>query len=244
MDVGKKLGRQDREGSGSAQPKEPKKQGRTDREGSGSKQPQQQKSSGKRKPGEIYADAKKMLDKGDWEGPNKLVRGMSKEKRMQRALGTTKNQDERIAAAKAGATNQDFKSNLDRYRKELGQTKPKAKTWVNPDAPKKPGRTDPEGSGSAQPKEPKKPARKLGLSPGAMGGKAKPGLSPGAMGGKVKTKPKVKSKGGDRHPPKMKKKEEGPTEKQVNDWIRSEAPGMRKSYDSFNKVRKSEKIKW
>ena len=106
------------------------------------------------------------------------------------------------------------------------------------------GRTDREGSGSAQPKEPKKPARKLGLSPGAMGGKAKPGLSPGAMGGKVKTKPKVKSKGGDRHPPKMKKKEEGPTEKQVNDWIRSEAPGMRKSYDSFNKVRKSEKIKW
>ena len=119
-----------------------------------------------------------------------------------------------------------------RIKERPGKTKPTS------------GRTDPEGSGSAQPKEPKKPARKLGLSPGAMGGKAKPGLSPGAMGGKVKTKPKVKSKGGDRHPPKMKKKEEGPTEKQVNDWIRSEAPGMRKSYDSFNKVRKSEKIKW
>ena len=167
-----------------------KKQGRTDREGSGSKQPQQQKSSGKRKPGEIYADAKKMLDKGDWEGPNKLVRGMSKEKRMQRALGTTKNQDERIAAAKAGATNQDFKSNLDRYRKELGQTKPKAKTWVNPDAPKKPGRTDPEGSGSAQPKEPKKPARKVKTTPKRdhhpPQPAPKPGLSPGAMGGRVK----------------------------------------------------------
>ena len=119
-----------------------------------------------------------------------------------------------------------------RIKERPGKTKPTS------------GRTDPEGSGSAQPKEPKKPARKLGLSPGALGGKAKPGLSPGAMGGKVKTKPKVKSKGGDRHPPKMKKKEEGPTEKQVNDWIRSEAPGMRKSYDSFNKVRKSEKIKW
>ena len=111
-------------------------------------------------------------------------------------------------------------------------------------------------------KEPKKPARKPGLSPGALGGKAKPGLSPGALGGKVKPKPAKdpniaaeidaggtkggsgvgrqdgpgKPKTGDRHPPK---KKEGP-----NDWIRAEAPGMRKAYADLNKVRKSEKIRW
>ena len=127
-----------------------------------------------RESGTVYADKGKDFSK------------LSRAERARRAMGPgwKSSQADRIADAEKNMVKGDL-GGLDRIRKELGQMKSKSKGGGK-DIPVTDRMSGPEFDDGSFPKSKKKSS--TGLSPGALGGKAKPGLSPGAMGGKVKPK--------------------------------------------------------